>query len=189
MAELNLENWTPMSPLKGPPLPRFLGIYWPWYKEGEGGGENGGAPGEPTQPFNMSITSIKAGGLHLGTIPGYDVECSFYNPNSVAATRKIKIKWQWGSVIKNPDNPAEYTLERWWNLTGGLADKYTLPVTLGPTESSTAVSVREDYLAAYDTWQGNIPQQMTSGGVPKKVYFILVDDLGNYSAPASVGSA
>ena len=33
MDEFKLEDWFPMSPLKGPPLPRFLGIYWPWYKE------------------------------------------------------------------------------------------------------------------------------------------------------------
>jgi len=24
----------PMSPVDGPPLPRFLGIYWPWVAEG-----------------------------------------------------------------------------------------------------------------------------------------------------------
>lgn len=30
--EFNIENWMPMEPAKGPPLPRFLGIYWPWYK-------------------------------------------------------------------------------------------------------------------------------------------------------------
>ena len=33
MNELNLENWLPMSPMEGPPLPKFLGIKWPWYKE------------------------------------------------------------------------------------------------------------------------------------------------------------
>lgn len=30
MAELKLEDWFPMSPLIGPPLPVILGIYWPW---------------------------------------------------------------------------------------------------------------------------------------------------------------
>lgn len=29
---LELEDWMPMGSDKGPPLPRFLGIYWPWYK-------------------------------------------------------------------------------------------------------------------------------------------------------------
>jgi len=33
MAELNLEDWFPMSPLMGPPLPEWLGLTWPWYKE------------------------------------------------------------------------------------------------------------------------------------------------------------
>ena len=32
MAEIKLEDWLPCSPLIGPPLPRFLGITWPWYK-------------------------------------------------------------------------------------------------------------------------------------------------------------
>lgn len=32
--EFTLEMLLPMSPLEGPPLPQFLGIYWPWY-EGE----------------------------------------------------------------------------------------------------------------------------------------------------------
>ncbi len=35
MAEFNLEDWFPMSPLEGPPLPKFLALYWPWYS-GEG---------------------------------------------------------------------------------------------------------------------------------------------------------
>lgn len=30
--EFTIENWMPMEPAKGPPLPRFLGIYWPWYR-------------------------------------------------------------------------------------------------------------------------------------------------------------
>jgi len=26
-----LDDFLPMSPMEGPPLPRLLGIYWPWY--------------------------------------------------------------------------------------------------------------------------------------------------------------
>lgn len=33
--EFKLENWLPMEPGMGPPLPRFLQIFWPWYKEEE----------------------------------------------------------------------------------------------------------------------------------------------------------
>ena len=28
-----LEDWMPMPPDMGPPLPRWLVIYWPWYEE------------------------------------------------------------------------------------------------------------------------------------------------------------
>ena len=31
--EFTLDDWLPTSPLVGPPLPRFLGITWPWYEE------------------------------------------------------------------------------------------------------------------------------------------------------------
>ncbi len=29
----SIQDWLPMSPPEGPPLPRLLGIYWPWYKK------------------------------------------------------------------------------------------------------------------------------------------------------------
>ncbi|GAJ11303.1 unnamed protein product, partial [marine sediment metagenome] len=31
LPELELEDWKPMEPAKGPPLPKFLNIFWPWY--------------------------------------------------------------------------------------------------------------------------------------------------------------
>ena len=33
MPEFSLEDLLPMPPDMGPPLPRFLVIYWPWYEE------------------------------------------------------------------------------------------------------------------------------------------------------------
>lgn len=29
----SIEGFLPMSPMEGPPLPKLLGIYWPWYKK------------------------------------------------------------------------------------------------------------------------------------------------------------
>lgn len=29
--EFELEKWIPMMPQKGPPLPVYLNVYWPWY--------------------------------------------------------------------------------------------------------------------------------------------------------------
>lgn len=31
--DFEIENWMPMPPEMGPPLPRWLVIYWPWYEE------------------------------------------------------------------------------------------------------------------------------------------------------------
>lgn len=31
--DFKLENWIPMPPNMGPPLPHWLVIYWPWYEE------------------------------------------------------------------------------------------------------------------------------------------------------------
>ena len=28
-----IQNWYPMPPVQGPPLPRFLRFLWPWYKQ------------------------------------------------------------------------------------------------------------------------------------------------------------
>jgi len=39
-----LENWLPMEPQLGPPLPRFLNIYWPWYK-----------PAPPAEPGEVTV--------------------------------------------------------------------------------------------------------------------------------------
>ena len=33
--KFELPNWIPMAPALGPPLPRFLNIFWPWYKPAE----------------------------------------------------------------------------------------------------------------------------------------------------------
>jgi hypothetical protein len=31
---MNMSDWLPMMPQVGPPLPRKLRIYWPWFKTG-----------------------------------------------------------------------------------------------------------------------------------------------------------
>jgi len=43
MNSFEIENWFPMEPIMGPPLPRFLNIYWPWYTPGP-------PPPEPPPP-------------------------------------------------------------------------------------------------------------------------------------------
>ena len=31
---VNIQDWLPLPPWEGLPLPAFLSIYWPWYKRG-----------------------------------------------------------------------------------------------------------------------------------------------------------
>lgn len=32
VSDFEFQNWLPMEPAKGPPLPRFFNIFWPWYE-------------------------------------------------------------------------------------------------------------------------------------------------------------
>jgi len=50
MAELHLEDWFPASPMVGPPLPKWLGLTWPWYK-GEEAAPPAPPPGGCTCPY------------------------------------------------------------------------------------------------------------------------------------------
>ncbi len=36
MQQFNIADWLPMPPWEGPPLPRFLGIYWPQLQQPAG---------------------------------------------------------------------------------------------------------------------------------------------------------
>lgn len=47
---IQLENWFPQSPLIGPPLPKWMGITWPWYKEVPPTPPTPPAPPAPTAP-------------------------------------------------------------------------------------------------------------------------------------------
>ena len=55
MAEIKLEDWLPMSPMEGPPLPRFLVIYWPWYEE------------KPTETFRLAVFKVGNGTVTPGS--------------------------------------------------------------------------------------------------------------------------
>ena len=44
--KLELEDWMPMEPAKGPPLPRLLNVLWPWWK--------------PAEPLDQEAAEIEA---------------------------------------------------------------------------------------------------------------------------------
>lgn len=67
---LDLEQLLPMMPNEGPPLPRILSIYWPWYK--------------PTEiPLTVGWNEVtytgdrKKAGIAMQSIAGY-LEIAYY---------------------------------------------------------------------------------------------------------------
>lgn len=62
---ISIEDWMPMEPSKGPPLPRFLGILWPWYEEEE---EKPPAVGAYSCPYcDQSFDTIPELAEHVAT--------------------------------------------------------------------------------------------------------------------------
>lgn len=74
--ELKLENWQPMEPEKGPPLPRFLNIYWPWYKP----------PGAEFKVSNLVISPTEVNPGQLVTI-----SCTVANIGSQAGSYTVHL--------------------------------------------------------------------------------------------------
>ncbi|GAJ17456.1 unnamed protein product, partial [marine sediment metagenome] len=64
LPKLELEDWMPMEPAKGPPLPRLLNILWPWWK--------------PAEPLDQEAAEIEAAAAEIevaaveaGEVPTY----------------------------------------------------------------------------------------------------------------------
>lgn len=55
MDDFTLEDWLPASPLVGPPLPRFLNIFWPWYEE------------RPPGTYHLAIYKVGNGTVEPGS--------------------------------------------------------------------------------------------------------------------------
>lgn len=49
------EDWLPMLPEMGPPLPRSLGLYWPWYRPGVPAEVTAPPAAAPAAPVTMPI--------------------------------------------------------------------------------------------------------------------------------------
>ena len=65
-----------MEPAKGPPLPKFLNIFWPWYKE---------IPPEVTpRGFTLTITNPPSGSTHWVAEFYSEEEGKFISPAPLA---------------------------------------------------------------------------------------------------------
>jgi len=134
---LQLEDFMPMSPLEGPPLPRFLQIYWPWYE----------APPEapPTGvPWGFSNVQCSLGDEFPGDWWQVNFEATIKNEGDSPATKTVTLyERSFVPVIGGGFWTA-------WSAT------QTFPLTLAPGESyqwstslSTLYAGGEFYVAAY----------------------------------------
>ncbi|GAH05506.1 unnamed protein product, partial [marine sediment metagenome] len=69
--------WMPMPPDMGPPLPRYLGIYWPWYKP-------------PGAEFRVSNLVISPAEVQLGY--SVTISCLVENIGTEAGTKTVVCK-------------------------------------------------------------------------------------------------
>lgn len=137
----------------------------------------------PELPFNMVITKIDVYDRpsYDGATSAYwhvDIYCDISNPHSSAITHSLWIAW---AVAPNdPNDLASYRLDRKWD--DWQEEKV---VTLAPAESRSLFSpwIQPGGL----TW--NMPMGMYHGYPTKrKYYFRIIDELGNWSPVASVGT-
>lgn len=100
MNDLELEDWMPMEPDKGPPLPRFLGIYWPWYK-----------PVEPIEGRVIDFAELNILGVDgkaFASVVG--TEATLAEPIVVSRMRGVRISWLNKTIAPQPG----YGM--WWYL-------------------------------------------------------------------------
>jgi len=75
--DIDLDDLLPMMPEKGPPLPIFLELYWPWYKPPAPPGPP--VPPEPPEPPSPPGVDFKLSELLISpeeTVPGAPVTVS-----------------------------------------------------------------------------------------------------------------
>ena len=92
---VKIEDWVLMSPMQGPPLPRFLGIFWPWIKEELPPGEippEEPPPEEPVlHPFTFGIPDAQLVTYEDATAWKTVVfNCTIHNPNDKAASETVR---------------------------------------------------------------------------------------------------
>ena len=137
----------------------------------------------PELPFNMFITKIDVYDRpsYDGATSAYwhvDIYCDISNPHSSVITRSLWIAW--AVAPDDPNDLASYRLIRKWD--DWQEEKV---VTLAPAESRLLFSpwIQPGGL----TW--NMPMGMYHGYPTKrKYYFRIIDELGNWSPVASVGT-
>ncbi|MBA7483248.1 hypothetical protein ES707_18759 [subsurface metagenome] len=145
-------------------------------------------------PFTMSITKINTRtDKYASAFWLMEVTCQISNPHSVQISHDIYCCWAFGSA--DPDDPASFRYNRCWG--GGSpgtpkSELYSLLLTLNPGQSVTLVSpfyIIDGWHDFHENYEwSNMPSGMWSHGQPKKYWFRMIDELGNWSPVKSIGT-
>ncbi|MBA7647845.1 hypothetical protein ES703_55624 [subsurface metagenome] len=90
--DFKLEDWLPMSPDMGPPLPEFLGIYWPWYTP-------------PAAEFRVSDLVISPLEVEPGQV--VTISCTVTNIGTEAGSYKVELRGDFMAEKEVQLNPGE----------------------------------------------------------------------------------
>ncbi len=144
------ERWLPMPPDEGPPLPKSLGIYWPWYKAPEGG--------SATLAIRLGTGPVTEGQTTPLTVKVTNTSTQDDQPVAASLTTKIGVATTDGTVVLAIDTKTDS-----FTAGGSKTYNYTLTAPLGKGGQSLGVAV-----AVYDP-NGNA---IASGGITQPIVAI-----------------
>lgn len=126
---ITLEDWIPMSPTMGPPLPRFLEIYWPWYEIEEPPEEP--PPEEPPEKptFVLNLTTT-AGGTTIPAPGTYNYDKGVYLGVGAYPDEGYRfIEWQEAGVRVSTNPTMDVVFDRDRDLTAVFEKEPSVPFT------------------------------------------------------------
>ncbi len=113
----DIQDWLPMSPVDGPPLPRKLAIYWPWYKGAKPAPTPSPTPTPaPTPTPTPTPTPAPAGQytLALAAVP----EGSGFLVRNPWGTGVNSNQYAYGAVVSITAQPASGYQFAYWDADG-----------------------------------------------------------------------
>lgn len=145
-------------------------------------------------PFDMSITKFNTTADKYG--PAFwlmQPTAVISNPHSVRISHQIRIIAAPGSYDQNL--LSSYIWTRCWGGGAAGASKESLQellVTLDPGQSITLVSpfyYIDEWHSRHENYEwSNMPPGTYSSGTPRKYWFRVIDEQGNWSPVASIGT-
>ncbi|MDD5510512.1 MAG: CARDB domain-containing protein [Dehalococcoidales bacterium] len=162
---MEISSWYPMSPDKGPPLPVFLGVYWPWYEVPASGFTISGLAVSPssvavgeTVTVSCTVTNsgseIKTGMVTLSgdfsdqqTVtlqPGESKEVSFHVTPAVAGNYNVSVEGQSGTFTATAaPSAADIRLENLTIAPGTVAVGGTVTITVTARNYGSAAGTKK----------------------------------------------